>query len=292
MVLPDKDPLLTASWVFEHMNAPDLVILDASFFLPAQRRDARKDYTERHLPGAQFFDIDAIADTTSPLPHMLPSVDDFANAVGQMGIGEHTLVVVYDDNDFMASARVWWTFRFFGHTRVRVLDGGLRHWLYLNYPVQAVIPSVTPQHFTASPRTELVCTLDAMLDLLDQPQCQIIDARPPGRFSGEEPEPRPGLRSGHIPRSRHLFFKELVDPSSHCLKSGPDLEHLFRHSGIDPTRQVTVTCGSGVTAAILALALYRIGNEGVAVYDGSWAEWGQHPEVPISRGNHTGFQSP
>lgn len=289
MPLPDESPLLSAEWLLEQLDAPDLVVLDASFFLPGQGRDAQQEYWKRHISGARFFDIDTIADTSSALPHMLPPANEFAAAVERMGIGNSTRVVVYDDNDFMASARVWWTFRFFGHKQVQVLDGGLHRWRALSHPLGADSSDIQTLKFMAHPDLALACNLDEVLDQIGQPQRQIIDARPPGRFRGDDPEPRPGLRSGHIPGSRSLFFKQLIDPSSHCLKPAHELVALFQNAGINPDKPITTTCGSGVTAAILALALHRLGNDSVAVYDGSWAEWGQHPKTPTATGDPTNF---
>lgn len=284
MATTTKSPLVSAEWLAERLDSPGLVILDATFFLPNQGRNAREDYLHGHLPGAHFFDIDSIADHTTDLPHMLPTEAAFATAAGQLGIEEFTTVVVYDNNSFMASARVWWTFRVFGHEPVLVLDGGLARWQSLGLPIRSGPESAHPQSFHATRHPGLVRDFAQMRDLLGRPGVQILDARPPGRFSGEEPEPRPGLCSGHIPGSRNLFFKRLIDAETYCLKPVDDLEQEFLDAGIDPHKPVVTTCGSGVTASILTLGLYRVGNEYAAVYDGSWAEWGQRQDAVVSTG--------
>jgi thiosulfate/3-mercaptopyruvate sulfurtransferase len=278
------NPLVSAEWLAERLSDPDLVVLDARFFLPAQNRNTRLEYETVHLPGARFFDIDGVADRQSPLPHMLPSPLQFAEVAGALGIGNETTVVVYDSNYYMASARVWWTFRVFGHERVAVLDGGLVRWKSLGLAVEdrPVVP--TPRSFDAGFRPELVRGMAEIRSLIGGTAYQLLDARSPGRFAGTEPEPRASLRSGHIPGSRNLFFRELIDESSLRLKSPEGLSNEFRQAGIDPLRPVVATCGTGVTAAILAFGLYLTGNQNAAVYDGSWTEWGGLDDTPIATG--------
>jgi thiosulfate/3-mercaptopyruvate sulfurtransferase len=278
--------LIDCGWLAERLGSADLVVLDATFFLPAQNRSAAGEYLAGHIPGAVFFDIDAVADPDSPLPHMLPSPQQFAEAVGRLGIANTTQVVVYDANTFMASARVWWTFRVFGHDRVSVLDGGLVRWKALGHAVEteaAHRPPVRP--FAAGFRPELVSDLAAMRAHQAAGDAQIIDARSPGRFSGAEPEPRPGLRAVHIPGSRNIFFKQLIDGDTGLMFQDAELRALFARSGLDLQQPVVATCGTGVTAAILALGLHCLGRPDVSVYDGSWTEWGAHGDTPVETGS-------
>lgn len=284
MTQKPASPLVSAEWLHERLNDPDVVVLDATFFLPNQGRNAAQEYLDAHIPGARFFDIDAVADHSTALPHMLPSPEVFAAAVGELGIGPRTLVVAYDNNSFMASARLWWTFRAFGHERVAVLDGGMARWGALGLPLKSGPVETTPQAFSATFHPGLVRNLDEVQARIDDPTAQILDARSPGRFAGSEPEPRAGLRSGHIPGSKNLFFKRLIDEHSHGLKAAPALAQEFQAAGIDLDRPVIATCGTGVTASVLALGLYVLGNEYAAVYDGSWTEWGGRADTPVSTG--------
>ncbi len=279
------EPLVSCDWLAEHRNTQDLVILDATFFLPNQGRHAEREYLAEHLPGARFFDIDVIADRRSALPHMLPSREFFAEAVGNFGIGNTTHVVVYDNNSFMASARVWWMFRVFGHDRVSVLDGGLMQWKLSQQPLETGVgDAVQCRRFVAGYRPELVRNLGEISAMLGHPGVRIIDARSPGRFAGTDPEPRPGVRPGHIPGSTNVFYRSLVDGASGLMKSPASIEAAFRSAGLDPDHPMVASCGTGVTAAILALALFRLGREGVPVYDGSWTEWGGRDDTPVETG--------
>lgn len=288
MALADFDaqrpsPLIDCATLYAQLqpsNAP--VILDASFFLPAEQRNAAAEYAQCHLPGAQFFDIDQIADRSNPLPHMLPSSSDFAAAIGALGIDADTDVVVYDNNRYMASARAWWMFRVFGYARVKVLDGGLKRWRALDLPVCSdPSPAPTLKAATAEYHPELVCDLAAMRQLADTQAVPVLDARSAGRFYGRDPEPRAGLRSGHIPGSRSLPSVDLIDPDTGVLRAPEALAQRFEQAGIDTTQAAVTTCGTGVTAAIVALALYRLGQAQVAVYDGSWTEWGGRSDTPV-----------
>jgi thiosulfate/3-mercaptopyruvate sulfurtransferase len=266
------------------LGSENIVIFDASFFLPNQNRSAQAEYCGEHIPGALFFDIDTVADHASDLPHMLPSPAQFAQAVGAMGVGNDTWVIAYDNNFFMASARLWWTFRIFGHDRVSVLDGGLAAWKQAGLPLDALAPSPRPQAFQAGFRPSLVRDMAQMRALLAGREAQILDARSAERFAGVAPEPRAGVRSGHIPHSRNLPARMLVDEASHCLKTGAALVGLYQQAGIDTAQAIVTTCGTGVTAAILALGLYTLGVEDVAVYDGSWTEWGGREDTPVALG--------
>jgi len=279
-----QSPLVSTEWLAGNLDSNDVVVLDGSFFLPNQGRDANAEYAQAHIPGALFFDIDAVADHASSLPHMLPSPAEFAAAVGKLGIGNDTLVIVYDSNFYMASARVWWALRTFGHDKVAVLDGGIARWRQEGRAVDAETVTPQPQNFKADFRPELVRDIEQVKALLGQPGAQILDARGPGRFHATEPEPRPGVRGGHIPGSRNLPFKTLSDETNFRLKSLAELEALYAQTGVDITQPIVTTCGTGVTASILALSLYLLGNETVAVYDGSWTEWGARADVPVEVG--------
>lgn len=278
------DPLINAEELSACLNDTNVVILDCSYFLPNQNRNAEDDFFECRIPGGRYFDIDAIADHSNTLPHMLPDPASFSEAAKQLGIGNNTRVVVYDNNSYMASARVWWTFRVFGHNKVSVLNGGLLNWLQLDQPVESgkQLPDIAPSsEYHATFHPDLVKNMQQMLTSIQDNSTQILDARSEGRFSGKEPEPRPNLRSGHIPGSHNLFFKHLVNEQNGKLKSNMDLEQEFINAGITLDRPVVTTCGTGVTAAILALGLYCIGNKSVAVYDGSWTEWGASRDTPV-----------
>lgn len=278
------DALISCEELSRLLGRPDVAVLDASFFLPGQKRDARADYAGAHIPGAGFFDVDEIADHATPLPHMLPSPEEFAQAAGRLGIGDDTWVVAYDDNHFMASARAWWMFRVFGHERVSVLDGGFARWRALGFPTDSGVVKAIPRLFTGRYRPELVRDLMDMRAWAANPHGQVLDARSPGRFEGRDAEPRAGLRSGHIPGSRSLFFMNLIDAESGCLKAAADLAEQFRAAGTDLERPLVTTCGSGVTACILALGLHELGRAVTPVYDGSWSEWGARDDTPVATG--------
>jgi thiosulfate/3-mercaptopyruvate sulfurtransferase len=274
--------LVTTDWLARELGAPDLRIVDGSWHLPQLRRDARAEFLAAHLPGAVFFDIDAIADRSTTLPHMLPRPEAFAEAVGALGIGSGDRVVVYDSRGVASAPRVWWTFRVFGHDGVAVLDGGLPRWRAEGRPLEAGAPAPAPRRFDAGLRPSLVRDLGAVRANLETRREQVLDARSSGRFRGTEPEPRAGLRSGHIPGSLNLPPDALCRPDGTLLPP-EDLRRAVEASGLDASKPVVTTCGSGVAACVLALALHRLGRADVAVYDGSWTEWGARADTPVER---------
>ena len=273
-------PLVSTEWLAARLGHPRLVVLDGSWHMPQLKRDAREEFAAAHLPGARFFDIDAIADQRTSLPHMLPAAPQFAEQVGALGIGTGDLVVVYDTRGVISAARVWWTFRAMGHDRVAVLDGGLPLWRAEGRPVESGHRAAGPRRLKARLRPALVRTLEQMRDNLEAPREQVLDARSRGRFAGTEPEPRAGLRGGHIPKSLNLPYDAMYRPDGTLLPR-EELRRRFESSGLDLERPVVTTCGSGVTASVLALGLHAIGTKAVAVYDGSWSEWGSHPDTPV-----------
>jgi thiosulfate/3-mercaptopyruvate sulfurtransferase len=280
MTLP---AVVSAEWLAKHLGEPDLRVLDGTWHMPQLQRDAHAEFVQAHVPGAAFFDIDRIADHTTSLPHMLPTAEAFAAAVGALGIGSGDRVIVYDVRGVISAARVWWTFRAFGHDRVAVLDGGLRAWTAAGHRVESGEPAPPPRAFRATYRAELVRDLDAVRRNLATRAEQVVDARSRGRFEGTEPEPRAGLRGGHIPGSVNLPYETLYRPDG-TLKPREALRSAFMIAGVDLAEPVTTTCGSGVTASVLALALHVVGHPRVAVYDGSWTEWGGRPDTPIDEG--------
>lgn len=278
-----SDALVSTEWLAERLKAPDVRVVDATWFLPNAGRDARAEYAAAHIPGAVFFDMDEIADTSSPLPHTVPSAEKFSARARRLGLGDGVKVVAYDNNRFVASARAWWMFRLFGHRDVAVLDGGLAKWLAEGRPVDDAPVRPAERHLTARQNNLLLRELDQVRANLTAKREQLVDARAPGRFRGAEPEPRPGLRGGHVPGSGNLFYGDLVAADG-TLKPPRELARAFEAAGVDIDRPVVTTCGSGVSAAVLNLALYRLGRPDAALYDGSWTEWASQPDTPVAGG--------
>jgi len=277
--------LVSTEWLAAQLARPQsggsrVRVLDGTWHMPHLERDPRREFEEAHIPGAAFFDVDAIADRTTPLPHMLPSAAQFARQVGELGISNRDLVVVYDVRGVVSAARVWWTFRAMGHDRVAVLDGGLRKWTAEGRPVETGPPKVAPARFRAHLRRAIVRNLEQVRRNIGTRREQVLDARSRGRFAGTEPEPRAGLRGGHIPGSLNLPYDALYQRDGTMLPP-EGLRQAFAASGVNPARPVATTCGSGITASVLALGLHLIGHRKVAVYDGSWTEWAGHPDTPV-----------
>jgi len=279
-----SDNLVSTAWLHAHLSAPDVVVMDASWYLPADKRNPRAEYDAEHIPGAQFFDLDAISETESPLPHMLPQPEKFASIMRRLGIGDGHKIVVYDTKGLFSAARAWWMFRVFGHSEVAVLDGGLPKWKAEGRPIEDLPPAPRqPRHFTARLNRLLVREGDEIARALETGAEQVADARSPSRFRGEEPEPRPGVRPGHMPGAHNVHYASLLNADG-TMKSPEGLRQVFEAAGVDPSRPVATTCGSGVTAAILSLGLSLSGAPEGGLYDGSWSEWGLQDGPPIATG--------
>jgi thiosulfate/3-mercaptopyruvate sulfurtransferase len=280
-VTPGLPAIVTTEWLAAMLGSPGIQVVDGSWYLPGSGRDAAAEYASGHIPGAVFFDLDATSDPTTPLPHMLPSAERFAERMVALGLNDSDHIVVYDGSGVNLSApRVWWTFRTFGHERVSVLDGGIGKWRQEGRPLEPGVAVRAPGRFTARLDGKAVRDLASVRANLQRREEQLVDTRSAGRFAGLEPEPRSGLRGGHVPGSLNLPFTDLVRPDGTMLPP-PELRRLLSQAGIDLSRPVVATCGSGTSACALVLGLHLVGHESAAVYDGAWAEWGGRADTPV-----------
>ncbi|MBD3804559.1 MULTISPECIES: 3-mercaptopyruvate sulfurtransferase [Thioclava] len=283
MTMDDPKKLVSTDWLAAHLKDPDLRILDGSWFLPQMGRDAKATYDAKHIPGARFFDIDEIADNRSDLPHMAPPVEKFISRMRAMGVGDGHQVVIYDQHSVFSAPRVWWTFRLMGKTDVAVLDGGLPKWEAEGRPLEDMPPMVRDRHMTVQRHPGLVKDVTQVAHASKLGDYEIIDARAHGRFIGQDEEPRPNLRKGHIPGSKNVEWSNLLTAEG-TMKSPDALRAIFEAAGVDLAKPAITTCGSGVNASLLAFALELIGKTDWAVYDGAWAEWGMYNDLKVATG--------
>ncbi|WP_193140013.1 3-mercaptopyruvate sulfurtransferase [Meridianimarinicoccus sp. MJW13] len=280
--MPNSDPktLVSTDWLASHLRDPDLRILDASWYMPAENRDPRAEYEAGHIPSARFFDIEEISDQRSDLPHMAPPVEKFMSRLRKMGVGDGHQVVIYDGAGLFSAARVWWLFRLMGKTDVAVLDGGLPKWIAEGRELEDLPPMIRDRHMTVRRQAGLIRDVTQVAAASKLGDHEIIDARSPDRFAGQVDEPRPGLRAGHIPGSKNLPFGTLLNADG-TMKDAAGLKAAFEAAGIDLSKPAITSCGSGITASVLNLAMERLGKSDHSLYDGSWAEWGMYGDLEV-----------
>jgi thiosulfate/3-mercaptopyruvate sulfurtransferase len=278
-----SDPMVTTDWLAQRLGDPSTQVVDATWYMPGEAGSGRADYAAGHIPGAVFFDIDETSEPATDLPHMLPTPAAFAEAAGRSGLRREAQIVVYDARGLFSAARVWWTLRTMGFAHVFVLDGGLPRWRAEGRPLETTTPAPEPAALSAAFRPELVRDIEAVKACVAGGTAQMVDARGGPRFRAEAPEPRAGVRGGHMPGARNVHYAALLNPDA-TLKPAAELRALFESAGVDLAKPIVTTCGSGVTAAMLSLALARIGIADVPVYDGSWTEWGGRTDTPVVTG--------
>lgn len=283
--MPHSDPktLVSTEWLARHMGSPDIRLIDASWYLPQMNRDAKAEYDASHIPNARFFDIDDVSDAKSDLPHMAPPPEKFVSRMRAMGIGDGHQVIIYDGAGILSAARVWWLFHHFGKSDTAVLDGGLPKWIAEGRVVEDMAPILRDRHMTVQRNAQLVKNVTQVAAASKLKDAQILDARSHARFTGETPEPREGLRAGHIPNSINLPFQNLQNDNG-TMKTDAELSQIMADTGVNMKSPIITTCGSGVTAAIISLALARLGHKNHALYDGSWAEWGMYNDLNVEKG--------
>ncbi|WP_424967044.1 3-mercaptopyruvate sulfurtransferase [Dinoroseobacter sp. S375] len=279
----DPKTLVSTEWLEAHLTNPDLRILDASWYLPDAQRDPKAEYDAGHIPGARFLAMDDVSDARSDLPHTAPPVEKFMSRMRALGVGDGHQVVVYDGAGLFSAARIWWLFRLMGKTDIAVLDGGFRKWQAEGREIEDLPPVIRDRHMTVQRQAHLIKDVTQVAAAAKLGVPQVVDARSPSRFRGEDPEPRPGLRAGHIPGSSNLHYASLLAEDG-TMKPIPELRAAFEAAEVDLSKPVITTCGSGVTAAILSLALERIGHRDHSLYDGSWSEWGMYDGLKVATG--------
>ena len=283
MTRDDPKTLVSTQWLAAHLKDPDLRVLDASWYLPGSKRDPFAEYQAAHIPGARFFDLDDVSDHRSDLPHMVPPVEKFMSRMRAIGVGDGHQIVVYDGSGLFSAPRVWWLFKLMGQMDIAVLDGGFPKWQAEGHPVEDLPPILRDRHMMVRRQNQIVKDVTQVSAASKLGESEIVDARSPGRFYGKDPEPRPGLRAGHIPGSKNVFYKDLLNADD-TMKSPDEMRQVFLEAGVDLDKPVITSCGSGVTAAILSLGLTRMGKTDHSLYDGSWTEWGMFPTLPIATG--------